>query len=60
MLTIGLSGFNLLQQTLEPTEGRRVATDPEELNTTKTSKCTAFLSVPDVFQDGGERCNTYN
>lgn len=50
-LTVSLSGFNLLQQTLEPPEGRCVTADPEELNTTQRADIALALAVPDMLEN---------
>ena len=57
-LTIGLSSLDLLEQGLEPTERGGITADPEEFDTTETSKVASLLPVPNVFQDGSEWSDT--
>ena len=57
-LTICLSGFNLLQQTLEPAERGCVTANPEELDTAERADVALTLTIPDVLEDGRKRCDT--
>jgi hypothetical protein len=57
--TICLGGFDLLKEGLEPTKGRRITANPEELDTTKRAKVTLLLSVPNVFENRSKWRNTY-
>lgn len=59
ILTIGLCGFNFLEQTLEPTERGGITTDPEELDTPEGTKVALPLAVPNVLENGGEWRYTY-
>ena len=58
VLTIGLSSLDLLEQSLEPAERRRITTNPEELDTLEGAQGALLLAVPDVLEDGGERRDT--
>lgn len=59
MLTIELSGFDLLKKGLEPAKGGCVTTDPKELDTTKRAEISLLLTVPNMFQNGGEGGDPY-
>ena len=58
ILTIGLCRLNLLEETLEPAEGRSVTANPEELNAAQGTKVPALLTPPDVLEDGREGRHT--
>ena len=58
-LTISLSSLDLLEQALEPTERGRITANPEELDTPERANIASALTVPDVFQDGRERSDTW-
>ena len=47
-----------MKEALEPTERGSITADPEEFDTAKSTESTTFLSVPDVFEDRGERSDT--
>jgi hypothetical protein len=55
-----LGSFNFLQETLEPTKRRSVATNPEELYPAQAAKIALLLTIPYVFQNRGEGGNTYS
>jgi len=55
---ISLGSLNLVQQALEPTEGRSITADPEEFDTTENTKVATLLSVPDVLEDRCKGGNT--
>ena len=58
-LTIGLSFLNSLEQVLEPSERRCITTNPEEFDTSKGTKSSLPLSVPDVFENRSKWGYTY-
>ena len=58
ILTISLCSFDLLKESLEPTERRRVAADPEKLDTLEGPEVASLLTIPDVLKDGRERSDT--
>ena len=57
-LTIGLSGLDLLEEGLEPTERGGVTANPEELYALEGAEGTLLLAVPDVLQDRRKRRDT--
>lgn len=57
-LTIHLCSFDLLEQALEPPKRGSVTADPEEFDTSESTKSTALLPVPDVLEDGSKRSDT--
>lgn len=58
-LTISLSGFDFLQQALEPPERWSIATDPKELDSLKRSDVALALAVPNVLEDRCKGSDTY-
>lgn len=57
--TICLGGLNFLQQALEPTKGRGVSANPEELYAPERAHVALALAVPDMLQNGSKWSNTY-
>ena len=57
-LTIGLGGLDLLEESLEPTEGGGVTANPEELDALEGAEGALLLAVPDVLQDRRKRRDT--
>lgn len=57
-LTVGLCSLDLLEESLEPTERRRVTTDPEEFYALEGTERALLLAVPDVLENGRERSDT--
>lgn len=57
-LTIGLRGFYFLEQALEPSERRSIATNPEELYAAERTEISSALTIPNMLQNRGERSNT--
>lgn len=55
---ISLGGLDFLEKTLEPTEGRSITADPEELDTAERADIAPLLAVPDVLKDRSEWRNT--
>ena len=58
-LTIGLSILNSLEHVLKPSERRCITTNPEEFNTSKRTKLSLLLSVPDVLENRSKWGHTY-